>query len=124
MAFLDAKLSWRVRADVDGGFHDLRTLFGASDLEAGEWLARETCRHSIDVLGMPDLDEMTGGIGTLYGAGPDSQFVGSGRNILGIRGDVDALDAPGEFQVSAPVAVWKVEVVLLVVVGASVAALV
>ena len=44
-------------------------------------------------------------------------------NVLGIGENVDALNAPREFQVRAPVAVGKLEVVLHVGVGATVAAL-
>ena len=74
-------------------------------------------------MGVSNLDKMARGIRTLHGSGSDSQFVRSGGNVIGIGDDVDSLDAPRGFQIGALIAIGKLEVVLHVGIGASIAAL-
>ena len=71
---------------------------------------------------MADLDEVARGIGTFDGAGAHSQLVGSGWHVLWIGNHVNAPNGPAEFQVGAGVAVGELEVLLLVGIGAVVAA--
>ena len=114
-AFLDAKSARRVGSDFDRGFDEARVPNGAGDLMRADSSTGEALVRGLPIgiaLRMADRDKVSRRIRTFDRTGPDSEFVGSRRNVLGIGQKVETLYAPGEFQVGAAVIVRKFGVVL------------
>ena len=105
--FLDTEFARRVRSDFDGNLDDLRILKGSGDLMSADRQTGEAGPDLVDPLGVPDLDEMAGGVRILDSAGPDSEPVGTRGNVFRIGQNVDALNAPGEFHIGSPVTEGK-----------------
>ena len=88
-----------VFAPITRGFDDLRVSSGAGDLEAGKRLLAKPAGDSVEALGMPNLDEVPGGIGTFHRPGPNPVACRSREErSSGIGGNVDALDPQASFR--------------------------
>ena len=111
---LHRELANRIGGDLKRDFDRFRVLDGSGDLMSADGPAFESPVSALDLaLRMPHLNETSLGRSAFNSPDTHAHDIAAGWQFLFLRRNDDATGAVSELQVSAAVAVWQADVVLV-----------